>query len=87
MTRSLLVALILMGAGSGVSAQSSGSEPKVDTKFLPAYNSGNMSVGGTSTTTTSGGYNTGGSGQTIPNNTRGSTQDTSYGVGVQYKFK
>lgn len=58
-----------------------------DSSYYPAYKDGNFSAGGYSSTNTTGGYSEGGSGQAIPNNTRGSSQDTSRGVGIQYNFR
>lgn len=58
-----------------------------DTTYYPVYRDNNFSVGGYSSTTTQGGYNEGGSGQAIPDNTRDSSQDTSRGIGLQYEFK
>lgn len=65
----------------------SSSGTATDTSTLPLYqNNSGLSVGGYSTTTTSGGYTQGGSGQFIPDNTRDSTQDTTRGVYIQQDF-
>ncbi len=82
------VLVFLLGiVSSAALAQSSGKEPKTETTYKPLYNSGNHSVGGYSSTTTTGGYNTGGSGQAIPDGSRGSTQSSSSGAMYQYRFK
>lgn len=72
---------------SAAVAQSSGKEPKTETTYKPLYSSGNHSFGGYSSTTTQGGYNTGGSGQAIPDGSRGSSQTNSKGAMYQYTFK
>lgn len=72
---------------SAALAQSSGKEPKTETTYKPLYERGNSSVGGYGSTTTTGGYNTGGSGQAIPDGSRGSTQSSSGGVMYQWRFK
>jgi hypothetical protein len=82
------VAALVMACGV-VHAQDSGSSSGTvsDTSTLPIYqNNSGLSVGGYSTTTTSGGYTQGGSGQNIPDNTRDSTQDTTRGVYIQQDF-
>ena len=58
-----------------------------DTTYMPLYNfNRNNSIGGYSSTTTRGGYQEGGSGQAIPNNTRGSQQDTTRGIMFERRF-
>lgn len=80
--------VFLLGVLSSTAfAQSSGKEPKTETTYKPLYNSGNHSFGGYGSTTTQGGYSTGGSGQAIPDGTRGSTQSSSGGAMYQYRFK
>lgn len=53
----------------------------------PSIKVGGASVSGfgSATTTVSGGYAVGGSGQPITNNTRGSSSQTVYGVGVEIR--
>lgn len=81
------LALVMAVVSSAALAQSSGSEPKTETQFKSLYDSGNFSAGGYGSTTTTGGYNTGGSGQAIPNNTRGSSQTSSQGAMIEYRFR
>ncbi|CAH1689112.1 conserved exported hypothetical protein [Hyphomicrobiales bacterium] len=72
---------------SAALAQSSGNTPQSRTDYNPRYSSGNSSVGTYSNQNTSGGYSTGGSGQYIPDNSRGSTVNSSGGVMYEYRFK
>ncbi|MCG7866790.1 MAG: hypothetical protein JAY74_10505 [Candidatus Thiodiazotropha taylori] len=59
-----------------------GSEVVNQTTTLPAYSGSGYSVGGYSSTTVTGGSTSNGSGMAVPDNTRGSSSSTTYGVGV-----
>lgn len=65
-----------------------GVQRSTETTTLPIYKSkdGTVSAGPQTTTTTTGGYQKGGQGQAIPDNTRGSSQTTTHGVGVIKTF-
>lgn len=73
---------------SAALAQSSGNTPQSRTDYTPRASTGNNSSFGTYTNqNTSGGYNTGGSGQYVPDNSRGSSVNSSGGVMYEYRFK
>ena len=72
---------------SAALAQSRGNTPQSRTDYYPGYSRGNSSIGVYSNQNTSGGYNTGGSGQFIPDNSRGSSVNSSGGVMYQWRFK
>ena len=89
----ITTAFYLSAIGSSAFAQVQPSEntrsssgTATDTGKYQIYEKNGLSVGGYSTTTTTGGYSQGGSGQAIPNNTRGSSQDSSKGVYIQKRF-
>jgi hypothetical protein len=87
---SKIIATTAMSLISGIAfaqQSESSSGTATDTSTLPIYQSNDgLSVGGYSTTTTTGGYSQGGSGQPIPDNTRDSSQDTNRGVYIQQEF-
>jgi len=64
---------------SGENASETTYEPLVDIDD-------NTSVGGYGNTTTTGGYNTGGSGQAIPDGSVGSRSESSGGVMIEHTF-
>jgi hypothetical protein len=95
MFRIIAVAYLLISIPVAASAQetqeshsrSDASGTANDTTYAPVYKfDKDTSVGGYSSTTTTGGYQEGGSGQAIPANTRGSQQDTSRGIMFQKNF-
>jgi hypothetical protein len=69
-----------------VHTRDSASGTATDTGSLSHDLGNGYSVGGYSTTTTTGGYREGGSGQAIPDNTSDSTQNTTYGGFIRKDF-
>lgn len=75
-------------SSQSTTTRTDGVQRSTETTTRPVYKSkdGTVSAGPQSTTVTSGGYQKGGQGQAIPDNTRGSNQTTTYGVGVTKTF-
>ena len=70
-----------------VSTRHDASGTATDSTYVPLYqNDGGVSAGVYGTTTTTGGYQEGGSGQAIPDNTSDSSQHSSGGVYFEDQF-